>query len=82
VAQGFRFLLCIQAWDEKSAGECAVLAAHCFSGFAIGGLVQRARDIQLVEGMIEAVQAEIGNRPLHVFGIGNRSWSRGSLRSA
>jgi tRNA-guanine family transglycosylase len=68
---GLPLFACIQAWDEKSAGRCAsALAAHSFSGFAIGGLVPRARDIQLIEGMIEAVQGEIGDRPLHVFGLG------------
>jgi tRNA-guanine family transglycosylase len=68
---GLPLFACIQAWDEKSAGRCAAaLAAHSFSGFAIGGLVPRARDIQLVEGMIEAVQGEIGDRPLHIFGLG------------
>ena len=68
---GLPLFACIQAWDEKSAGQCAAaLAAHSFSGFAIGGLVPRARDIQLIEGMIEAVQGEIGARPLHVFGLG------------
>jgi queuine/archaeosine tRNA-ribosyltransferase len=68
---GLPLFACIQAWDEKSAGQCAAaLAAHPFSGFAIGGLVPRARDTQLVEGMIEAVQGEIGDRPLHVLGLG------------
>lgn len=68
---GLPLFACIQAWDEKSAGECAAaLAAHPFSGFAIGGLVPRVRDTQLIEGMIEAVQGEIGERPLHVFGLG------------
>src|ERR1035441_10372022 len=36
---------CVQAWDEESAGRCAgELAEHAFDGFAIGGLVPRARD--------------------------------------
>jgi tRNA-guanine family transglycosylase len=68
---GLPLFACIQAWDEKSAGQCAAaLAAYPFSGFAIGGLAPRARDVQLIEGMIEAVQNEIGDRPLHVFGLG------------
>lgn len=62
---------CIQAWDESSAGRCAArLASHPFNGFAIGGLVPRARDFALVEAMIAAVQSEIGDRPLHIFGLG------------
>jgi tRNA-guanine family transglycosylase len=62
---------CIQAWDESSASRCAArLASHPFNGFAIGGLVPRARDFALVEAMIAAVQSEIGDRPLHIFGLG------------
>jgi queuine/archaeosine tRNA-ribosyltransferase len=49
---------------------CRRARRHSFSGFAIGGLVPRAPDIQLVEGMIEAVQGEIGDRSLHIFGLG------------
>jgi tRNA-guanine family transglycosylase len=66
-----RLFACIQAWDESSAGRCAArLASHPFNGFAIGGLIPRARDFELIESMIAAVQSEIGDRPLHVFGLG------------
>jgi helicase len=62
---------CIQAWDEKSAASCArTLAKHSFDGFAIGGLVPRARDWELVSSIVKAVRQEIGDRPLHVFGLG------------
>jgi helicase len=62
---------CIQAWDVDSARACAkALASKPFDGFGIGGLVPRARDRRLVFGILEAVRAEVGDRPVHVFGLG------------
>lgn len=66
-----RLYACIQAWDAESAADCAgKLAQHPFDGFAIGGLVPRSRDWGYVESVVAAVQMEIGDRPLHVFGLG------------
>ena len=66
-----RLYACIQAWDADSAGACArELAQHDFDGFAIGGLVPRARDWNLVRGIVESVKAETKDKPLHVFGLG------------
>jgi tRNA-guanine family transglycosylase len=65
---------CIQSWNAQSAAFCAKeLAKHPFDGFAIGGLVPRARDWELVSSIVEAVRQEIGDRPLHVFGLGKPS---------
>ncbi len=65
---------CIQSWDAQSAAFCArELARHPFDGFAIGGLVPRARDWELVSSIVKAVRQEIGDRPLHVFGLGKPS---------
>ncbi len=62
---------CIQSWDAKSAGICArAMAEKNFDGFAIGGLVPRARNWDLVSEIVQAVRSEIGDRPLHVFGLG------------
>ena len=62
---------CIQAWDEESAADCAAqLAQHPFDGFAIGGLVPRARDWDAIAAIVSAVQMEIGDGPLHVFELG------------
>jgi tRNA-guanine family transglycosylase len=62
---------CIQAWDGASAAKCATkLAKKPFDGFAIGGLVPRARNMGLVEEIVTAVLGEIDGRPLHVFGLG------------
>jgi helicase len=47
------------------------LAQHPFDGFAIGGLVPRARDWELVASIVGAVRGVIADRPLHVFGLGN-----------
>ena len=66
-----RLYACIQAWDEESAAHCAgQLAEHPFDGFAIGGLVPRARNWDAIAAIVNAVQMEIGERPLHVFGLG------------
>jgi tRNA-guanine family transglycosylase len=69
--QDLRLFACIQSWDESSAARCAAqLATHPFDGFAIGGLVPRARNFDLVTSIIAAAQSEVGDRPLHVFGLG------------
>jgi len=56
---------CIQGWDVPSVRDCArQLAAHEFDGFAVGGLVPRARDLALVTSIVRAVRDEVGDRPL------------------
>lgn len=63
---------CVQAWDVASARTCARAYANApFDGIAIGGLVPRAHDTSAILAIVEAVRTEIGNRPLHVFGLGN-----------
>jgi helicase len=62
---------CIQAWDAESAKRCAeALATLPFDGFAIGGLVPRYRNRDLMESIINEVRWAIGDAPLHVFGLG------------
>ena len=69
-----RLYACLQAWDVESAAICAKeLTTHPFDGFAIGGLVPRARDWELVSSIVKAVRQDIGDRPLHVFGLGKPS---------
>ena len=67
-----RFYACVQAWDVASARKCAkAYAGKGFDGVAIGGMVPRARDRELVLGIVQAVREEIGPElPLHVFGLG------------
>jgi len=62
---------CVQAWDASTARACArAYAGAAFDGFAIGGLVPRARDLRSILAIVEAVRGEIDDRPLHVFGLG------------
>lgn len=66
-----RLYAVVQAWDAESARSCAREYAHAgFDGVAIGGLVPRSRDIDLVASIVEAVKNEIGELPVHVFGLG------------
>ncbi|SIO63305.1 tRNA-guanine family transglycosylase [Singulisphaera sp. GP187] len=66
-----RLYACVQAWDAKKARTCArEYAGSPFDGVAIGGLVPRARDLKAVLEIVDAVRGEIGDRPLHVFGLG------------
>ena len=68
---------CIQAWDAQSARTCAKEYVQCgFEGIAIGGLVPRSRDLELVLAIVEAVREEIGGLPLHVFGLGHPAMVR------
>ncbi|MGD1853909.1 MAG: tRNA-guanine transglycosylase [Leptolyngbyaceae cyanobacterium] len=63
---------CVQAGDVESARSCAKQYANGgFEGIAIGGLVPRARNLELVLGIVRAVREEIGDLPLHVLGLGH-----------
>jgi helicase len=63
---------CVQAWDVESARDCARSFSNCdFDGLAIGGLVPRARDTELVTSVVRAVRDVADGKPLHVFGIGS-----------
>ena len=62
---------CVQAWDAASARECAAqLATGAFDGFAIGGLVPRSRNRELVFSIVDAVREVVDDRPVHAFGLG------------
>lgn len=61
----------IQAWDAVSALEAAQEYVNKgFDGIAIGGLIPRARDQQLLKSIVEAVRTATGDIPLHVLGLG------------
>jgi helicase len=63
---------CIQGWDVESIVTCArAYADHAFDGIALGGMVPRARDRDLVMECVRAVKEEITELPLHVFGLGH-----------
>jgi helicase len=62
---------CIQAPDPANARTVASeLASLPFDGFALGGMVPRMRNWELVEQFTEVVLEEVDDRPLHVFGVG------------
>ncbi len=46
------------------------LGREPFEGFAIGGMVPRARDLDLLRRIVAAVRDEVGDRPIHAFGMG------------
>ncbi|CAM3925658.1 hypothetical protein DESA109040_23025 [Deinococcus saxicola] len=62
----------VQAWDPVAAAELAreYLEAG-FDGVAIGGLVPRLSQVDLVESVVAAVRTAAGPLPLHAFGIGH-----------
>ncbi|MBN2196877.1 MAG: tRNA-guanine transglycosylase [Polyangiaceae bacterium] len=67
-----RLYACVQAWDAESARRCArSYAGQGFDGVAIGGLVPRARDLDVVLEIVDAVRSELPDLPIHVFGLGN-----------
>lgn len=55
---------------ESYAAAARELSSLDFDGFAIGGLVPRASDSELVRSIVDAVRAAVPGRPIHVFGIG------------
>ena len=66
-----KLFACIQAWDEKSAMANAIAYKdQGFDGIAIGGLVPRIRNKELVEYIVKTVRAVIPDLPMHIFGIG------------
>ena len=62
---------CIQAWDAQSAKEVASeYAAMGFDGIAIGGLIPRAKNLELVVEIVSVIREKVPKLPLHVFGLG------------
>ena len=62
---------CIQGWDENSVRKCAESYARAeFDGVALGGLVPRVRDLDQIERWVKLVKEVVGDKPLHVFGLG------------
>lgn len=67
-----RLFASVQAWDVPSAKRIMTqLVDHPFDGFALGGMVPRARDPELVADIVRALRVVESNRPIHVFGIGS-----------
>lgn len=69
--QDLRLYAVIQSWDVESARACAKEYKNMgFDGIAIGGLVPRSRNLELVIKIVDVVKNEIPDLPLHVFGLG------------
>jgi queuine/archaeosine tRNA-ribosyltransferase len=63
---------CVQGWDVSSYRQCALAYASLgFDGLAIGGLVPRISDLELVLAVVDTVRDVAPGLPLHVFGLGN-----------
>lgn len=62
----------VQGWDVDSYVHCAQqLQSLGFHHFAIGGMVPRSTDLQLLVQIVSAVRTAVGPRPMvHIFGIG------------
>lgn len=66
-----RLFASIQAWDSASALRIMERLAHYpFDGFALGGMVPRARRPETIFEITETIRSVDAERPLHVFGIG------------
>jgi queuine/archaeosine tRNA-ribosyltransferase len=62
---------CVQGWDVTSYRQCAVAYSTLgFDGLAIGGLVPRISDLDLVLAVVDAVRDVTPSLPIHVFGLG------------
>jgi helicase len=62
----------VQGWDVESYRNCAKeYAGEGFDGVAIGGLVPRSRDQQLITSIVQAVREASENIPVHIFGLGH-----------
>ena len=62
---------CVQGWDAESFLACAgAYVGRGFDGIAIGGLVPRARDTELVGSVVRGIRRVVGDMPIHVFGLG------------
>jgi tRNA-guanine family transglycosylase len=70
----FHLFASLQAWDSLSATRIVdQLAEHPFTGFALGGMVPRVRNPQVIFEIVAAIRRIDSERPLHVFGVGNPS---------
>jgi tRNA-guanine family transglycosylase len=62
---------CVQGWDLESYRRCAEsYVDEAFEGIAIGGLVPRMKDTELLASIVTEVRALHPAKPLHVFGLG------------
>lgn len=72
----FQLFACLQPGQDV-----APLLELSPDGIALGGLVPFARDAAFLAEQVRAVRAQIGELPLHVFGIGNPQGVRAVMRA-
>jgi helicase len=66
-----KLFACIQGLDFDGYVDCAKeLAKGSFDGFAVGGMVPRVSDRKELLRIVEAIRSIVGDRPLHVLGLG------------
>jgi helicase len=71
-ADQLRLFASVQAWDAESAtATMRKLVGEPFDGFALGGMVPRAKRPNEILTIVRAIRGVDRKRPLHVFGIGN-----------
>jgi helicase len=69
---GLLLFASIQAWDVPSAQYIMRrLVTHSFDGFALGGMVPRLSNPDLILEIVNAIREIETARPLHVFGVGS-----------
>lgn len=62
---------CVQGWDTESYLRCAGhYVDRGFDGIAIGGLVPRISDQELITKVVKSIRKLVPDLPLHAFGIG------------
>ncbi|MBE1302425.1 MAG: tRNA-guanine transglycosylase [Alteromonadaceae bacterium] len=62
---------CIQAWDAVSGKNNALAYKDKgFDGIAIGGLVPRVKNKELVRAIVTSIRDTVPDLPIHIFGIG------------
>jgi queuine/archaeosine tRNA-ribosyltransferase len=62
---------CVQGWDSTSYAACsAAYMGEQFDGIAIGGLVPRIKNRDLLLEVVRTVRSQHPDKPLHVFGLG------------
>ena len=67
-----RLYASLQAWDAESAERIMEeLRDLPFDGFALGGMVPRSRNPELIIEIVRTLRKIESKRPIHVFGIGN-----------
>ena len=66
-----RLFACVQGLNaDDYIAVTEQLINQDFDGFAIGGLVPRVRDKDLIKTILIGILQRIGDRPLHIFGLG------------